>query len=144
MNQISIFCTESKFTSEYQPEFCRLFFWNEETHQTKNWCILCQIVILLQFRSISSSLLLTLNTMFQNCRKSLISQSQQCERSELRLHFGQKLIKNAKNGQFGEFLKNWSWRSNSATRQVNFNETKIGWKCQNSNATFWVIFKQCV
>ena len=43
--------------------------------------------------------------MFQNCRKSLISQSQHCERSEVRLHFGQKFIKNAKNGQFGEFLK---------------------------------------
>ena len=31
----------------------------------------------------------------------------------------QKLIKNAKNGQFGEFLKTWSLRSNSVTRQVN-------------------------
>ena len=38
-------------------------------------------------------------TVFENHRKkSLI---QHCERSELRLH----LIKNAKNGQFGEFLK---------------------------------------
>ena len=33
----------------------------------------------------------------------------------------------------------WSLRSNSVTRQVNFNRTKIGRKCQN--ATFWVIFK---
>ena len=32
---------------------------------------------------------------------------------------------------FGEFLKNWSFGSNSATRQVNFNRTKIGRKCQN-------------
>ena len=35
--------------------------------------------------------------------------------------------------------------SNSVTRQVNFKGTKIGRKCQNaknSNATFWVIFKQ--
>ena len=45
---------------------------------------------------------------------------------------------------FGEFLKSWSLRSNSVTRQVNFNTTKIGEKCQNSNATCWVIFKQCV
>ena len=45
---------------------------------------------------------------------------------------------------FGEFLKTWSLRSNSVTRQVRFNRTKIGGKCQNSNATFWVIFKQCV
>ena len=74
-------------------------------------------------------------TLFENHRKSLI---QHCERSELR----QKLIKNAKNGPFGEFLKTWSLRSNSVTRQVNFKRTKIGEKCQNSNATFWVIFKQ--
>ena len=44
---------------------------------------------------------------------------------------------------FGEFLKTWSLRSNSVTRQINFNRTKIGGKCQNSNATFWVIFKHC-
>ena len=31
----------------------------------------------------------------------------------------------------GEFLKNWSLRSNSVTRQVSFNRTKIGGKCQN-------------
>ena len=33
---------------------------------------------------------------------------------------------------FGEFLKAWSLRSNSVTRQVTFNRTKIGGKCQNS------------
>ena len=43
---------------------------------------------------------------------------------------------------FGEFLKTWSLLSNSVTRQVSFSTTKIGRKCQNSNATFWVIFKQ--
>ena len=32
---------------------------------------------------------------------------------------------------FGEFLKNWSLRSNSVTRQVNFKRTKFGGKCQN-------------
>ena len=32
---------------------------------------------------------------------------------------------------FGEFLKTWSLRSNSVTRQVNFIRTKIGGKCQN-------------
>ena len=31
----------------------------------------------------------------------------------------------------GEFLKTWSVRSNSVTRQVTFNRTKIGGKCQN-------------
>ena len=43
---------------------------------------------------------------------------------------------------FGEFLKTWSLRSNRVTRQVSFNTTKIGGKCQNSNATFWITFKQ--
>ena len=48
---------------------------------------------------------------------------------------------------FGEFLKTWSLRSNRVTRQVSFNRSKTGRKCQNkkkSNATFWVIFKHCV
>ena len=41
--------------------------------------------------------------MFENHRKSLI---QDCERSKQRLHFEwTKIDKNAKNGQFGEFLK---------------------------------------
>ena len=43
---------------------------------------------------------------------------------------------------FGEFLEIWSVRSKSVTRRVTFNRTKIGGKCQNSNVTFWVIFKQ--
>ena len=63
-------------------------------------------------------------TVFENHRKSLI---QNCERSELRFLFEwTKFIKKVKNGQFGEFLKIWSLRSNSVTRQVNFNWTKIG------------------
>ena len=37
-----------------------------------------------------------------------------------------------KMAHFGEFLKTWSLRSNSVTRQVSFNRTKIGGKCQNS------------
>ena len=38
------------------------------------------------------------------------SRIQYCERSELRLHFKyQKFIESAKNGQFGNFLKNWSY-----------------------------------
>ena len=46
---------------------------------------------------------------------------------------GQKLIKNAqKMVHFGEFLKTWSLRSNSVTRQVSFNRTNIGRKRQNS------------
>ena len=34
---------------------------------------------------------------------------------------------------FGEFLKTWSLRSNRVTRQISFNRSKIGGKCQNSN-----------
>ena len=56
----------------------------------------------------------------------------------------QKLIKNAIRVNFGEFLKTWSLRSNSVTRHVIFNRTKIGKMSKNSNATFWVIFKQSV
>ena len=33
---------------------------------------------------------------------------------------------------FCEFLKTWSCRSNSVTRQVSFNRKKIGGNCQNS------------
>ena len=47
---------------------------------------------------------------------------------------------------FGEFLKTWSLRSNSVTRQVSFNRSKIGGKCQNwkiQMRDFWVIFKHC-
>ena len=47
---------------------------------------------------------------------------------------------------FGEFFKTWSLRSNSVTRQVTFNRTKIDGKCQTlktPNATFWMIFKHC-
>ena len=78
-------------------------------------------------------------TVFENHRKSIILQYY--ERSELRLHFVQKFIKNAKNGQFGGVLKNWGFWSNSVTRQVNFICWKMS-KLKNSNETFWVIFKQ--
>ena len=42
---------------------------------------------------------------------------------------GQKLIQNAKNGPFRRVLKTRSLRSNSVTRQVSLNRTKIGGKC---------------
>ena len=46
---------------------------------------------------------------------------------------GQKFIlKMPKMVNLDEFLKTWSLRSNSVTRQVNFNRTKISKKCQNS------------
>ena len=41
---------------------------------------------------------------------------------------------------FDEFLKTWSLRANSVTRQVTFNRSKIGGKCQNSNAVIYGLF----
>ena len=52
-------------------------------------------------------------------------------------------LKMPKMVHFGEFLKTSSLWSMRLTRQFSFNETKNGGKCQNTNATFWVIFKQC-
>ena len=47
--------------------------------------------------------------------------------------------------RFGEFLKARSLRTNSVTRQVKFNRTKIGGKCQNSKIQMrhFTLFKQC-
>ena len=69
-------------------------------------------------------------TVFESHRKSLI---QHCERSDLRLQLsGKKLIKNVQKWSIlGEFLNTLGLRSNSVTRQVSFNRTKIGGKCQN-------------
>ena len=54
------------------------------------------------------------------------------EASYVYIFSGQKLTKNAKKMvNFGEFLKTWSLRSNSVTRQVGFNMTKNGGKCRN-------------
>ena len=45
---------------------------------------------------------------------------------------GQKLFKNAKNGPFWRVFENLKIAGNSDTRQVSFNWTKNGGKCQNS------------
>ena len=76
--------------------------------------------------------------MFENCPKSRI---QHCERSELRLHLQSQF----QNGLFWRVLKTWILWSNSVTKQVTSNRSKIGGKYQNpknSNVTFVVIFKQ--
>ena len=68
--------------------------------------------------------------MFENHRKSLIQHCEQSDKSSLKMS---KMV------QFGEFLETSNLRSNSVTRQVSFNRTKIGGKCQNaknSNATY--------
>ena len=60
------------------------------------------------------------------------------KRATLTFWVDKRWLKMPKKVHFGEFLIALSWRSNSVTRQVSFNRTKIGGKCQNSNATFWV------
>ena len=82
-------------------------------------------------------------TVYENYRK--ISLNIASEASYIYILSGQTLIKMPKIGQFGEFLKNWSLQSNSVTRQVNFDRTKISEnvKIRKLNATFLMIFKQC-
>ena len=77
----------------------------------------------------------TSNTLFENHRKSLILRLYE------RIHFDRtKVHKNAKNGQFGDFLKDWSLWTNSVTRLMNFRRTKIIGKWQiskNEMRHFW-------
>ena len=68
------------------------------------------------------------------------------KRATFTLWVDKSLLKMPKMVNFGELLKIWSYCSNSVTRQVTLNMTKIGGKSQkwkNSNATFWVILKHC-
>mgnify|MGYP006903934288 FL=1 len=54
------------------------------------------------------------------------------KRATFRFWVDKSWLKMPKMVHFGEFLKTWSLRSNSVTRQVNFDRTKIGGKYQNS------------
>ena len=82
------------------------------------------------------------HTVFENHRKSLI---QHCERSELRLHFEwtKSLLKSTKYDQFWRVFENLKLAVKQCYHTGQISRTKIGVKCRNSNATFWVIFKQC-
>ena len=62
-----------------------------------------------------------------------MSHLKHCERSELRLHFDWTKVdsKCQKCCILVSFLKTWNLMSNSGTRQVNFNRSKIGGNCQN-------------
>ena len=73
-------------------------------------------------------------TVFGYHRKSLILHC------ELHLIEWTEVHYKCQNAQFSEFSKAYSLRSNSVTRQVNFNGTKIGGKLKNLNVTFWVLF----
>ena len=56
---------------------------------------------------------------------------------------GQKLIKIAKNCQFWRVFQNLKVAVKKCYQICHFYWTKIDGKCQNSNATFWVIFQHC-
>ena len=62
------------------------------------------------------------------------------KRANIYILSGQKFAKNAKMVNFGEFLKSWSLRSRSVTRQVTFNRTKIVENSQNSKNSKCDIF----
>ena len=63
-------------------------------------------------------------TEFENHKKK-VTFNIASEASYVYIFSGQKLIKNAKNGPFWRVFETWSLRSNSVTRQVNFNRTKL-------------------
>ena len=74
------------------------------------------------------------SSMTSRCLKitEKVSFSIESEASYVYILSGQKLIKNAKNGAFWRVFENLKLaRSNSVTRQVTFNRTKIGGKCLN-------------
>ena len=86
---------------------------------------------------ITKKLLLSLFTVFENHKK--VSFNIASEASYV--YIFQKFIKNAKNGQFVDSLK----LVVKQCYQIGiFDRAKIDEKCQNSNAIFSVIFKQCV
>ena len=67
-------------------------------------------------------------------RRHSVWKSQKKSHSILRVTFtfwvDKSSLKMPKIVNFGELLKTWSLRSNSVTRQVNLNRTKIGGKCR--------------
>ena len=82
----------------------------------------------------------------QNKRTFTIQSTLRAKRATYTFRVDKSSLKMPKMVHFGEFLKTWRLWSNSVTRHVTFNRTKIGGKCQNTktwNATFLVIFKHC-
>ena len=66
------------------------------------------------------------------------------KRAMLTFWMDKSKLKMPKMVHLGEFLKIWSLRSNSVTRQFTFNRTKIGWKCQHSKIQMrqlWVVHR---
>ena len=82
---------------------------------------------------------------FMNARCLKITEKLSFDATYVYILSGQKLIKNANNGPFGEFLITWSL-GQKCYQTGHFWKDKNWWKMQklkNSNATFWVIFKHC-
>ena len=85
--------------------------------------------------------IINIYTVFENHKK--VAYNIASEASYIYINMDKSSSKMPKMVDFGEVLKSLSLRSNSVTRQVIFDRTKIGKKCKNSNATFLVIFKHC-
>ena len=75
------------------------------------------------------------STVFENHKKVSFNITSSLFKSE------QKLVKNAKKLSIWWDLKTYKFRSSSVTKKVNFDRKMPIFI--NSNATFWVIFKQC-
>ena len=143
------------------PTFQRVFFWfyASKIHATKCWEIVLEQLTKVEkesttwkmfswrrtwlteglnsyiiglnirgWRQIPNYLCSIISTVLENPWKSLILPFRA---KRATLTFCTKVHYKCPIGQFGEILKTWSWRSNSATRQVTFNWTQIGGKCQN-------------
>ena len=73
---------------------------------------------------------LTVNGVLKSQKKS--RSTLRAKRATLTFWVDKSSLKMPKMVNLGDLLKTWSLRSNSVTRQVKFNRTKIGEKCQNS------------
>ena len=111
----SVFCTTDKIDLK--------FISRERNILSEKWFIFMSINRVSE--TLLDNLFLILYTVFENHRKSLI---QHCERQRATFTFwvDKSKLKMAKMVNFGEVLKTWSLWSNSVTRQVSFNRTKIG------------------
>ena len=80
--------------------------------------------------------------MFENHRKSIIKH---CERSELRLHFEWTKIQYAKNCPIWQIFRKHEVCGQTALPDMSLLKGQKWWKMPKfKNATFSVIFKQCV
>ena len=112
-----------KFNSSRTEEPEEKWPWTDTPRKTTQWTTAWQKIIPSVDQELSEKIVRCLKITEKSLIFNIVS-----EANYVYILSGQKLTKNA---QFGEFLKTWSLRSNSVTRQVSFNRTKIGGKCQN-------------